>query len=177
MPSIEAMVRRPKTSPSAGKPVSVIVAHRIFPGHWRQGLRRSAKVVVEDLSMSAAAEAAEGHVSRGGGGRGHVSRGGGAVAVAVVGDVEAGAVPTSASRKTSSRWCGSTMVSNSIASATRAAIELLYVGVMAQEVQQIEPSAVWRDHDGYLMVNYDRIGVKFMTWKEWLAQNGASSLP
>ena len=44
-----------------------------------------------------------------------------------------------------------------------------YVGVMAQEVQQIEPSAVWRDHDGYLRVNYDRIGVKFMTWKEWLA--------
>ena len=50
-----------------------------------------------------------------------------------------------------------------------------YVGVMAQEVQQIEPSAVWRDHDGYLMVNYDRIGVKFMTWKEWLAQSGSSS--
>jgi hypothetical protein len=49
------------------------------------------------------------------------------------------------------------------------------VGVMAQEVQQIEPSAVWRDHDGYLMVNYDRIGVKFMTWKEWLAQSGSSS--
>ena len=46
---------------------------------------------------------------------------------------------------------------------------------MAQEVQQIEPSAVWRDRDGYLMVNYDRIGLKFMTWKEWLARNGASS--
>ena len=45
----------------------------------------------------------------------------------------------------------------------------VYVGVMAQEVQQIEPSAVWRDHDGYLRVDYDRIGLKFMTWKEWLA--------
>jgi Chaperone of endosialidase len=45
-----------------------------------------------------------------------------------------------------------------------------YVGVMAQEVQQIEPGAVWRDHNGYLMVNYDRIGLKFMTWKEWLAR-------
>jgi hypothetical protein len=44
-----------------------------------------------------------------------------------------------------------------------------YVGVMAQEVQKIEPGAVWRDHNGYLMVNYDRIGLKFMTWKEWLA--------
>jgi Chaperone of endosialidase len=43
-----------------------------------------------------------------------------------------------------------------------------YVGVMAQQVQKIEPSAVWRDHDGYLAVNYDRIGLKFMTWREWL---------
>jgi Protein of unknown function (DUF3300)/Chaperone of endosialidase len=53
----------------------------------------------------------------------------------------------------------------------------VYVGVMAQEVQQIAPRAVWRNHDGYLMVNYNRIGLKFMTWKEWLARNGASSLP
>ena len=65
-----------------------------------------------------------GHVSRGGGGRGggHVSRGGGGrggVAVAAA----AGVVPISASRKTSSRWCSSTTVWNSIASATRAAIE------------------------------------------------------
>ena len=45
-----------------------------------------------------------------------------------------------------------------------------YVGVMAQEVQKIEPSAVWRDHSGYLVVNYDRIGLKFMTWKEWLTR-------
>jgi hypothetical protein len=43
-----------------------------------------------------------------------------------------------------------------------------YVGVMAQEVQKIEPSAVSRDHQGHLMVNYDLIGLKFMTWKEWL---------
>ncbi len=51
----------------------------------------------------------------------------------------------------------------------------LYVGVMAQEVQNIEPKAVSRDHDGYLRVDYDRIGVKFMTWKEWLARSGANS--
>ena len=43
-----------------------------------------------------------------------------------------------------------------------------YVGVMGQEVQKIEPSAVWRDRAGYLMVNYNLIGLKFMTWKEWL---------
>jgi hypothetical protein len=40
---------------------------------------------------------------------------------------------------------------------------------MAQEVQQVDPSAVSRGPDGYLRVNYDRLGLKFMTWKEWLA--------
>jgi hypothetical protein len=45
----------------------------------------------------------------------------------------------------------------------------LYVGVMAQDVQKIEPNAVWHGPDGYLRVNYDRLGLKFMTWKEWLA--------
>jgi hypothetical protein len=45
---------------------------------------------------------------------------------------------------------------------------IAYVGVMAQEVQKIDPNAVWRDHAGYLMVNYDLIGLKLMTWKEWL---------
>ncbi len=49
-----------------------------------------------------------------------------------------------------------------------------YVGVMAQEVQNIEPSAVSRDRDGYLMVNYDRLGLKFMTWDKWLAGAGAN---
>jgi Protein of unknown function (DUF3300)/Chaperone of endosialidase len=44
-----------------------------------------------------------------------------------------------------------------------------YVGVMAQDVQRIEPHAVWRAPDGYLRVDYDRLGLKFMTWKEWLA--------
>ena len=54
----------------------------------------------------------------------------------------------------------------------------VYVGIdVLREVQQIEPNAVWRDHNGYLMVNYDRIGLKFMTWKEWLSRTGASSLP
>jgi hypothetical protein len=49
-----------------------------------------------------------------------------------------------------------------------------YVGVMAQEVQKIEPRAVWSDGKGYLMVDYDRIGLKFMTWKEWLANRNES---
>jgi hypothetical protein len=41
---------------------------------------------------------------------------------------------------------------------------------MAQEVQKVQPRAVWRDHNGYLVVNYDRIGLQFMTWKQWLAR-------
>jgi hypothetical protein len=52
----------------------------------------------------------------------------------------------------------------------------LYVGVMAQEVQKIDPSAVWRDRDGYFMVDYDRIGLKFMTWNEWLARTRAGGV-
>jgi uncharacterized membrane protein YgcG len=44
----------------------------------------------------------------------------------------------------------------------------LYVGVMAQEVRKIDPSAVAYDRDGYLSVDYDRIGVRFMTWEEWV---------
>ena len=52
----------------------------------------------------------------------------------------------------------------------------LYVGVMAQEVQKIDPGAVSHDRDGYLMVDYDRIGLKFMTWKEWLVRNGAGGV-
>ena len=52
-----------------------------------------------------------------------------------------------------------------------------YVGVMAQEVQKFEPTAVWSDGNGYLMVDYDRIGLEFMTWKEWLAhRNEPASL-
>ena len=49
----------------------------------------------------------------------------------------------------------------------------VYVGVMAQEVQKIAPSAVSYDRQGYLMVDYDQIGLKFMTWKEWQAKAGA----
>ena len=44
----------------------------------------------------------------------------------------------------------------------------LYVGEIAQEVQQVAPSAVTRGSDGYLRVRYERIGVPFMTWAAWL---------
>jgi Protein of unknown function (DUF3300) len=44
-----------------------------------------------------------------------------------------------------------------------------YVGVMAQEVQALMPDAVTRGRDGYLRVYYDRLGLKFRTYSDWLA--------
>jgi len=44
-----------------------------------------------------------------------------------------------------------------------------YVGVMAQEVQTVMPAAVVRGGDGYLRVFYDKIGVKFETYDQWIA--------
>jgi Protein of unknown function (DUF3300)/Chaperone of endosialidase len=47
-----------------------------------------------------------------------------------------------------------------------------YVGVMAQEVQAVMPLAVTRDRDGYLRVFYDKLGVRFQTYDEWMASGG-----
>jgi endosialidase-like protein len=44
-----------------------------------------------------------------------------------------------------------------------------YVGVMAQEVQTVMPTAVLRGSDGYLRVSYDKLGVKFQTYDQWTA--------
>jgi uncharacterized protein DUF3300/endosialidase-like protein len=44
-----------------------------------------------------------------------------------------------------------------------------YVGVMAQEVQAVMPNAVMRGRDGYLRVDYGKIGVKFQTYQHWIA--------
>jgi hypothetical protein len=43
----------------------------------------------------------------------------------------------------------------------------LYVGVMAQEVREIVPQAVMRGTDGYLRVDYARLGLRLMTFAEW----------
>jgi hypothetical protein len=42
-----------------------------------------------------------------------------------------------------------------------------YVGVMAQEVAAIVPEAVVRGADGYLRVDYARLGLRLMTWDEF----------
>jgi Protein of unknown function (DUF3300) len=47
--------------------------------------------------------------------------------------------------------------------------EQAYVGVMAQEVQTIMPEAVVRGRDGYLEVLYDKLGLKFQTYEQWIA--------
>ncbi len=44
-----------------------------------------------------------------------------------------------------------------------------YVGVMAQEVQRLRPDAVVRGRDGYLSVSYDKLGLTFQTYDQWVA--------
>jgi hypothetical protein len=44
-----------------------------------------------------------------------------------------------------------------------------YVGVMAQEVEAVMPDAVVRGSDGYLRVNYDRLGLRMQTFEDWVA--------
>jgi Chaperone of endosialidase len=45
----------------------------------------------------------------------------------------------------------------------------VYVGVIAQEVKTIMPEAVVRSRDGYLEVFYDKLGLKFQTYDQWVA--------
>jgi hypothetical protein len=47
----------------------------------------------------------------------------------------------------------------------------LYVGVMAQEVKNIVPTAVPRGRDGYLRVDYGQLGLRLMTWDQWVARH------
>ena len=45
----------------------------------------------------------------------------------------------------------------------------VFVGVLAQEVARVMPDAVRRaPDDGYLQVDYARVGVPMMTWNEWV---------
>ena len=44
------------------------------------------------------------------------------------------------------------------------------VGVMAQEVLEIVPEAVAKGEDGHYRVDYGRLGLRFMTYAEWLAE-------
>jgi hypothetical protein len=53
----------------------------------------------------------------------------------------------------------------------------VYVGVIAQEVAAVRPDAVLRGQDGYLRVDYARLGLRFQTWDEWLAAGGEPNGP
>jgi hypothetical protein len=44
----------------------------------------------------------------------------------------------------------------------------VYVGVLAQEVERVMPDAVRHAPNGYLQVNYDRVGMPMMTWAQWV---------
>jgi hypothetical protein len=45
----------------------------------------------------------------------------------------------------------------------------IYVGVIAQEVQAVGPDAVFRGSDGYLRVQYNRLGLRFRSYANWSA--------
>ena len=44
-----------------------------------------------------------------------------------------------------------------------------YVGVVAQEVKTLRPDVVERGRDGYLRVHYDRLGLQFRSYDDWVA--------
>ena len=47
--------------------------------------------------------------------------------------------------------------------------DTLYVGILAQEVREVAPTAVLRGADGYLRVDYARLGLRLQTWDDWIA--------
>jgi hypothetical protein len=51
-----------------------------------------------------------------------------------------------------------------------------YVGVMAQEVRKIVPGAVSTGPDGYLRVDYGKLGRRLETWDEWLREHPKAGL-
>jgi uncharacterized caspase-like protein len=51
-----------------------------------------------------------------------------------------------------------------------------YVGVMAQEIAQQSPAAVSQGVDGYLQVDYDLLGLEFLTYRDWIARHRHSDL-
>jgi hypothetical protein len=50
-----------------------------------------------------------------------------------------------------------------------------YVGVIAQEVQNLVPEAVTRGRDGYLRVRYEQLGLKLRSYTDWVA--GGAKIP
>ncbi|WP_159011737.1 caspase family protein [Bradyrhizobium sp. S69] len=53
--------------------------------------------------------------------------------------------------------------------------DTLYVGVMAQDVAKRVPAAVSRRADGYLQVDYGRLGIQFLTYEEWTRRHAVDA--
>ena len=49
-----------------------------------------------------------------------------------------------------------------------------YVGVMAQEVLGVMPSAVLEDDDGFLSVDYRMLGLEMVTYRSWQQRNAGA---
>ena len=50
-----------------------------------------------------------------------------------------------------------------------------YVGVMAQEVLDVMPSAVAEDGDGFLSVDYGMLGLEMVTYRSWQQRNAGEA--
>ena len=105
--------------------------------------------------------------SGGGGGGGRV----GAAVAAVVVAVVAAAVDGDRTSRSSTTSFFSVISRNGIGfyRFSYNGSDKAYVGVMAQDVQLIEPDAVTQGRDGYLRVFYDKVGVEFQTYEQWIA--------
>jgi hypothetical protein len=55
--------------------------------------------------------------------------------------------------------------------------EKAYVGVIAQEVRAVRPDAVTVGRDGYLRVSYERLGLPFRSYDNWIASGGLLPKP
>jgi hypothetical protein len=53
--------------------------------------------------------------------------------------------------------------------------DTVYVGVMAQEVAERRPDAVARGEDGYLQIDYGKLGLQFLTFEEWTRRNAGKA--
>jgi hypothetical protein len=47
-----------------------------------------------------------------------------------------------------------------------------YVGVMAQDVLPVMPEAISTNDDGFMLVDYSKLGTRMVSWAEWLAVHG-----
>lgn len=54
--------------------------------------------------------------------------------------------------------------------------DTVYVGVMAQQVAALLPEAVTTAANGYLAVDYARLGLEFMTLEQWTAKQPAQQV-